>query len=317
MTYQSLTNAASYPLLGEPHGGGAPPGPLAIIRKWPLFVVGCHRSGTTLARYLLAAHPNLACPPESKFIAGLESFVSYPQALRGLASLGITTEAMMDRLRILTCSVFDDYASRHGKPRWVDKTPNYARLMPFIDRLLRGEVLYAGLVRHPLDTIASLERMRAFAIAAPEDPDVRRAVRQFGRGRTMWGRYWLEMTTRLVEFASSHPDRCLLLRYEDLTADAERMIRLVLTFIGEEMPADLVAKAFMQSHPPGYEDPNIRRSRDVHRRSIGRWMSWPAAEILETWPIVAPLAVRLGYTCASSDGSSIFSPTASLDPLAK
>ncbi len=64
----------------------------------PIFLTGCHRSGTTLARYLLDAHPNLACPPESKFIAGLEAFLMYPQALRGLASIGAGPDRVLRRI---------------------------------------------------------------------------------------------------------------------------------------------------------------------------------------------------------------------------
>ena len=36
----------------------------------PIFVVGCPRSGTTLLRDLLGAHPALTFPPESHFIPG-------------------------------------------------------------------------------------------------------------------------------------------------------------------------------------------------------------------------------------------------------
>ena len=34
----------------------------------PIFVVGCPRSGTTLFRVMLHAHPRIAIPPESKFL---------------------------------------------------------------------------------------------------------------------------------------------------------------------------------------------------------------------------------------------------------
>ncbi len=37
----------------------------------PVFVVGCPRSGTTLLRLMLDAHPSLAIPPESHFIPGV------------------------------------------------------------------------------------------------------------------------------------------------------------------------------------------------------------------------------------------------------
>ena len=34
----------------------------------PLFIVGVHRSGTTLLRYMLNSHPRIYIPPESDFI---------------------------------------------------------------------------------------------------------------------------------------------------------------------------------------------------------------------------------------------------------
>jgi hypothetical protein len=55
---------------------------------WPAFIVGCYRSGTTLLRYILDAHPRLACPPESKFIPGLQWVLDYPEARAGLDRLG-------------------------------------------------------------------------------------------------------------------------------------------------------------------------------------------------------------------------------------
>src|ERR1700680_1673455 len=57
--------AASLSAMAEPHltgtsdrgGGGA--------YNDPVFVLCCGRSGLTLLRFLLDAHPDLACPPET------------------------------------------------------------------------------------------------------------------------------------------------------------------------------------------------------------------------------------------------------------
>ncbi|MEO8322834.1 MAG: sulfotransferase, partial [Actinomycetota bacterium] len=37
----------------------------------PFFIVGSARSGTTLLRMMLNAHPEVALPPESRFIVEL------------------------------------------------------------------------------------------------------------------------------------------------------------------------------------------------------------------------------------------------------
>jgi hypothetical protein len=43
-----------------------------LHRPFPI-VVGCIRSGTTLLRAMLDAHPEMAVPPESSFIAALHA----------------------------------------------------------------------------------------------------------------------------------------------------------------------------------------------------------------------------------------------------
>jgi len=42
----------------------------------PIFVVGCHRSGTTLFRLILDSHPAISCGPETRFLADLEKITN-------------------------------------------------------------------------------------------------------------------------------------------------------------------------------------------------------------------------------------------------
>src|SRR5580692_4286505 len=51
----------------KPPGGGARAGDgEAPARDDPVFVLCAGRSGSTLLRFLLDAHPDLACPPETR-----------------------------------------------------------------------------------------------------------------------------------------------------------------------------------------------------------------------------------------------------------
>ena len=38
------------------------------MKKPPIFIVGCPRSGTTLIRVILDSHPNICCGPETHII---------------------------------------------------------------------------------------------------------------------------------------------------------------------------------------------------------------------------------------------------------
>jgi len=107
-------------------------------------------------RYILDAHPRLACPPESKFLLAIQCLVAHPQILHGLESLGCSIDDLLVDFGRLAGGILGRYASQVGKPRWVDKTPNYYSLLPLIDRMFERNCLYVFITRHPLDTIESL-----------------------------------------------------------------------------------------------------------------------------------------------------------------
>jgi protein-tyrosine sulfotransferase len=262
---------------------------------WPVFLVGCHRSGTTLARFLFDSHPNLACPPESKFIGGLQAFLDYPQAEAGLLSLGFTRRRIRREIRRMIERFLGAYARRQGKKRWIDKTPNYFRLLPFLEEIFEGNVLYLFIVRHPLDCIQSLEETFWDAGAAYPDPEIARAAHLYGKDRAGWARYWCEVYALLDSFAALHPERSHIFKYEDLAENPEATLGAALAFLGESLPERLAACAFAGRHTPGFEDYKIRHTRAIETGRIGKWRSWPAAEIEALWPIVDPVAARYGY----------------------
>jgi|HubBroStandDraft_1064217.scaffolds.fasta_scaffold186716_1 protein-tyrosine sulfotransferase len=268
-------------------------------RHRPLFIVGGHRSGTTLLRYILDAHPRIACPPESKFIAGVEAFLDYPQAQMGLRTLGVSTDELMAKLRSLIEDVFIAYATRANKQRWADKTPNYYRLLPLIDQIFSHEPLYICVARHPLDCIASLEE---FFWQSPhnEDPDIAASVLRYGKGRYGWAQYWLDAYQRIHLFATGVSHRAHIVKYEDLVSRTDATVRGIFSFIGEDCPEGIVQEAFKQSHAGGFQDLKILQTAGIHQTSLARWRDWPTAEISAIWNIVGPLASQFGYTAEAT-----------------
>lgn len=146
------------------------------------IVVGAPRSGTTMLRLMLDAHPDLAVPPETGFLsalAGLQGegealraralqlITSYPPDAPAWADFGLAADDLADSLAAnnpLTATTaarafYRLYAARFGKNRWGDKTPPYCFHMASISRLL-PEARFVHLVRDGRDVALSLREDR-------------------------------------------------------------------------------------------------------------------------------------------------------------
>ncbi len=170
---------------------GGPPAP---------FIVGVTRSGTTLLRLMLDAHPDLAIPPETHFV---------PQLIRTAKKRGVSCEEVhgvvtghrqwgdfgLDSSELLRryCALdqidpettmrafFELYAEGQGKPRWGDKTPNYVKRMKQIENWI-PEARFIHMIRDGRD--AALSRFkRLLKEPPPMDVVAERWVRKIEGAR--------------------------------------------------------------------------------------------------------------------------------------
>ena len=106
----------------------------------PCFLIGVYRSGTTLLRFVLDSHSNIAVPPETNFLYELAQMWRSEWVRKGLAGAGVDEEGMRNLLKRFAEGVLDNYAIAKGKGRWIDKTPAYTDILDFLD-FLYGERL--------------------------------------------------------------------------------------------------------------------------------------------------------------------------------
>ena len=126
----------------------------------PVFVLCTGRSGSTLLRFLLDAHPDLACPPEGKLpevLARLTTLWSAMEALPlpvgGNGTAG-TPGAMVTGIRHTMDLMIGPYLARRGKKRYCDKNLGTA-LYAYMLLGVYPEAKFICLHRHPMDVIAS------------------------------------------------------------------------------------------------------------------------------------------------------------------
>jgi hypothetical protein len=249
---------------GARAGSDRPPAP---------FVVGVNRSGTTLLRLMLDAHPDLAIPPETHFVPELiatanrrdarpEDLVAVVVSQREWGDLGFTEDELLERFRSVDPlgaggalrAFYEAYAERAGKTRWGEKTPAYAKHMARIQRAL-PEARFVHLIRDGRDVWLSRRKS-----SAQPPPPARVAARWQGRIERA-----REQAPRLRHYME--------LRYEDLVLDTEPSLRRVCEF------AELDFDPGMLSYHERAEERLAEMKRDLPAR--GQRPHQPASKRME------------------------------------
>src|SRR5436190_6536233 len=287
------------------------------------FVVGVSRSGTTLLRLMLDAHPELTIPPETHFVPKLithherwvaegatgaelherafELITSHPRwGDFGLAPPDLRER--LDRHDRLTAgdavrSFYEAYAAREGKPRWGDKSPPYMWKGPRIQRGL-PEAHFVHLIRDGRDVALSLQEVSW----GPDD------VAESGR------KWVAELQKARRRARRLLPGTYMEARYEDLVADPGSVLRRVSDFV--ELPWDDAMLSYHQRAEERRQE-EIRELRPLGGGTItaeerarqhelvtkppsvsrvGRWRTEMAPEDREAFEAVGgKLLVELGY----------------------
>lgn len=281
------------------------------------FVVGVGRSGTTLLRLMLDAHPALAIPTETHFLVTLLAAAresgSPDQALQAIVqadtwpNMGLDRDALAQALGALdpftpgdaARAFFRLYAARFGKARWGDKSPPYRRVMGEIAREL-PEAHFIHIIRDGRDVALS---SRGLWFGAGDDVE---AQARFWVGEIGAARRQAETLAHYME-----------LRFEDLVADPERELARICRFI--DLPYDPAMVAYHQTareRMAEYVQPfgaskaapvPLDRFLAIHDRTgdapdsnrSGRWRSeMSTAEQGRYQAIAGPTLVELGYDLA-------------------
>lgn len=208
--------------------------------------------------------------------------------MRGLDSMGYGREAVVEATAAFVRGFFDAYASAQGKPRWADKTPDYVDYLPEIWELFGPDARFVIVLRNGLDV--------AFSLADPNRkfPAISPFVEASG-GRTEIGagRFWSDQNEKIEAFRAEHAEVCDVVRYEELTAEPETVLRPMFGFLGESWEPQ-VLEFHRFPHHAGIEDPDIRRTRGIER-NVGRSRTWPEETQRAVREACEPMLSRLGY----------------------
>jgi hypothetical protein len=201
------------------------------------IIVGSPRSGTTLLRFMLDSHPELAIPPETGFLrlgsnlSGrgdklrekfFRAIVSYPKPVPSWPDFEVPEEVFWAALTEITPFTIPEgyrafyrlYAARFGKLRWGDKTPLYCLALNAIRQTL-PEARFIHIIRDGRDAALSLRSMW-FSLGWEIETQAA---------------YWRKCVLAARSAGLRHTDY-LEVRYEDLIINTRETLEQICTHIG-------------------------------------------------------------------------------------
>ncbi len=272
--------------------------------KSPIFIVGVHRSGTTLLRFMLSSSPRLYIPPESDFIPRF--FGSNPTGTLSEARIAHLLDVIFGRYRLVKewqgerptvqqfvaampgrtpadflDTLYGTYARQHGAARWGDKTPIYASYVDLIHEIF-PTAQFVHIVRDGRDVALSMLDKWAHEIHIDVYFSTRNWVRRIRQAQASGARLG--------------PDLYYELRYEDLVADPEAELRPLCDFLDEPFLPQMAEPHRLGRRQFDEGDFHAALRRPPSTARIARWRDeMPAPDQRLFQRIAGPLLAELGY----------------------
>lgn len=267
----------------------------------PVFVLCGGRSGSTLLRFVLDAHPDLACPPETSLsfacaqLANVWSVLAgQPVAPNSPAGPPVIPEQVVGGIRQSMEMMIGPYLARRGKNRYCDKSLDAADHADLLARLF-PDVRFICLYRHPMDVIAS--GMEACPWGLRGYGFERYAAAVPGNAVMALAHFWADHAAANLRAEERLPERCHRVRYEDLVADPEGVAEKMFAFLGVPPAPGIASRCFTpERERGGGADYKIWHTSQITTDSVGRGWSIPVNMIDSAMAArVNELADRLGY----------------------
>lgn len=214
----------------------------------PFFILGCVRSGTTLLRDILRAHPRLESPEETHFFrwadpyaspryernyVGVKLFKNH-RDLDGVSDFNFESSRQMAKNRKDISDFYGKHflqAKNNIYGRWFDKTPQN-----IYGILLLGYMYptakFLHIYRNPLNVVSSLKEGRVMA-----KHDLKGGIN-----------YWTESMIMINEYKKmpGAASRFLEIKYEELVANPKPEVSKIFQFVNED--PDLMDYSKISTH---------------------------------------------------------------------
>ncbi|HEY2577090.1 MAG TPA: sulfotransferase [Streptosporangiaceae bacterium] len=262
-----------------PQGNGVRRISLSDDAQPPVFVLSVARSGSTLLRFILDSHPDLACPPETNVgqvcfgLARLWDLLDpSPESVKdGWQPAAVPGQLPPDAVMFIRAAVeqvYGRYLARQGKRRWCDKSLDSAGLAELLAHVYPG-AQFICLYRHCMDVVVSAIEAAPWGLSGYGFDQY--VAGSPGNMVLAAAHCWLDQTRAITEFQEKYPDRCHGIRYEDLVTGPEQIAGELFTFLGLAPVPGITGTCLSQEHDTrGPADHKIWFTSRISTASLGQ-----------------------------------------------
>ena len=237
-----------------------------------IFVIGSPRSGSTLLQRMLSSHSAIFSCPEPHIITPLAHLGYYEtvekapydhlravDAIRDfVAELPNKEKDYLAACRAYTDALYSRRLETSNKSLFLDKTPAYALVLPFLTKLY-PKARYIVLTRHPIAIFTSYT-------SSFFDGDYR-AAHQFN---PILDRYVPAMARLLKD----RPVPLIHVRYEQLVTNPDEEANKILSFLELPFEENVIEYGSQKHEQKGLGDPvSVNRHSRPMTKSVEKWAS--------------------------------------------
>ncbi|XP_037077603.1 protein-tyrosine sulfotransferase-like isoform X1 [Pollicipes pollicipes] len=273
-------------LLKELQMSGAP-----VDRNMPLiFIGGVPRSGTTLARAMLDAHPLVRCGEETRVIPRILSLRSHwkksaKETLR-LSEAGLNDDVLDSAISAFILEV----VVRHGEPaqRLCNKDPFTIKSATYLHQLF-PRAKFVFMVRDGRATVHSIVS-RKVTITGFDLTSPRQCLRRWNTVVDTMDRQCQELGRRW----------CMRVPYEQLVLEPRRWMERLLHFLEVPWNDTVLHHERTINKPGGVSLSKVEKSSDqvvrpVNTDALTKWVDEFPEDVVRDMAELAPMLEALGY----------------------
>ena len=236
------------------------------------FIFSIPRSGSTLLSLLLGSHSEILCPPEPWFLLKLAHLTElgnsenvYDEVVATIATKEFLQEDLFfEASRAFAVTAYNKQLQTAGKTIFLDKTPRYYHILPFIDTLF-PEARKSWLKRNPLDVASSYKTTWNVSLKDMIEENFEGYSSDFAFG-----------LFQLAEYFNSPSPLKIEVQYEELVKSPSETLHRICEFLDIKFEKRMLhfsqnTQTISQHNNSVVGDKNVLHTSELHTNSVEKW----------------------------------------------